>query len=127
MSHKILTNFSSIRSQATEGNNFSKCQCKNEEERENVYQLENQPLGRTRIVSKLVVCCISFLLFYCVLQKYGEEQIPKMSPIPAQLLGNMWAQEWAGIYDIVVPFPDKPTIDVTEAMQKQVRKTNTLK
>ena len=26
-------------------------------------------------------------------------------PIPAHLLGNMWAQSWVNIYDLVVPFP----------------------
>ena len=27
----------------------------------------------------------------------------KTGPIRADLLGNMWAQEWSGIYDIVAP------------------------
>ena len=28
-------------------------------------------------------------------------------PIPAHLLGNMWAQSWVNVYDLVVPFPGK--------------------
>lgn len=32
----------------------------------------------------------------------------------------MWAQSWDNIYNMVVPFPDKPTLDVTETMVKQV-------
>jgi peptidyl-dipeptidase A len=38
--------------------------------------------------------------------KYGEEKVPAGKPIPAQLLGNMWAQQWNNIYDDVLkPFP----------------------
>ena len=35
--------------------------------------------------------------------KYGDAVQPKTGPIRAVLLGNMWAQEWGGIYDIVAP------------------------
>ena len=34
--------------------------------------------------------------------------------------GNMWAQTWNNIYDMMVPFPDKPNVDVTQAMKDQV-------
>jgi peptidyl-dipeptidase A len=36
-------------------------------------------------------------------QKYGDAVQPKTGPIRADLLGNMWAQEWGNIYDIVAP------------------------
>ncbi|MBA3511642.1 M2 family metallopeptidase [Sphingomonas sp.] len=36
-------------------------------------------------------------------QKYGNSVQPATGPIRADLLGNMWAQEWGGIYDIVAP------------------------
>ncbi|HEV2502204.1 MAG TPA: M2 family metallopeptidase [Mesorhizobium sp.] len=36
-------------------------------------------------------------------EKYGDVVQPKTGPIRADLLGNMWAQEWTGIYDIVAP------------------------
>ena len=36
-------------------------------------------------------------------QKYGNAVQPATGPIRADLLGNMWAQEWGGIYDIVAP------------------------
>ena len=39
--------------------------------------------------------------------------------MPAHILGNMWAQQWNNIADLVKPYPDKPSIDVTEAMVKQ--------
>ncbi|MBB3981572.1 peptidyl-dipeptidase A [Sphingobium fontiphilum] len=36
-------------------------------------------------------------------EKYGDAVQPKAGPIRADLLGNMWAQEWGNIYDIVAP------------------------
>ena len=36
-------------------------------------------------------------------QKYGDKIQPAWGPIRADLLGNMWAQEWGNIYDIVAP------------------------
>jgi peptidyl-dipeptidase A len=36
-------------------------------------------------------------------QKYGNGVQPASGPIRADLLGNMWAQEWGNIYDIVAP------------------------
>ncbi|HET9336811.1 MAG TPA: M2 family metallopeptidase [Sphingomicrobium sp.] len=36
-------------------------------------------------------------------QKYGDAVQPDTGPIRADLLGNMWAQEWGNIYDIVAP------------------------
>ncbi|MHB9879428.1 M2 family metallopeptidase [Pacificimonas sp. ICDLI1SI03] len=36
-------------------------------------------------------------------EKYGEDVQPATGPIRADLLGNMWAQEWGNIYDVVAP------------------------
>ena len=36
-------------------------------------------------------------------EKYGDNVQPKTGPIRADLLGNMWAQEWGDIYDLVAP------------------------
>jgi peptidyl-dipeptidase A len=36
-------------------------------------------------------------------EKYGADAQPETGPIRADLLGNMWAQEWSGVYDIVAP------------------------
>ncbi|MDR6849202.1 peptidyl-dipeptidase A [Sphingomonas sp. BE270] len=35
--------------------------------------------------------------------QYGDAVQPKTGPIRADLLGNMWAQEWGNIYDVVAP------------------------
>ena len=36
-------------------------------------------------------------------EKYGDAVQAKTGPIRSDLLGNMWAQEWGNIYDIVAP------------------------
>jgi peptidyl-dipeptidase A len=36
-------------------------------------------------------------------EKYGEAIQPATGPIRADLLGNMWAQEWGNIYPLVAP------------------------
>ena len=35
--------------------------------------------------------------------EYGDDVQPRTGPIRADLLGNMWAQQWSSIYDIVEP------------------------
>ena len=35
--------------------------------------------------------------------KYGDGVQAKTGPVRADLLGNLWAQEWGGIYDLVAP------------------------
>lgn len=37
----------------------------------------------------------------------------------------MWAQTWNNLYDLMIPFPDKPNIDVTQEMQNQVSVSST--
>ena len=36
-------------------------------------------------------------------EQYGDEVQPRTGPIRADLLGNMWAQQWGNIYPIVAP------------------------
>ncbi|HLT28957.1 MAG TPA: M2 family metallopeptidase, partial [Myxococcaceae bacterium] len=50
---------------------------------------------------------------------YGEDKVPAGEPIPAHLLGNMWAQEWMNIYPLMEPYPGQVSLDVTGALQKQ--------
>lgn len=49
-------------------------------------------------------------------KKYGEKKINLKGPIPAHLLGNMWAQSWSNIYDLLVPYPNAAQVDATPAM-----------
>ncbi|SFD61080.1 M2 family metallopeptidase [Pseudoalteromonas denitrificans] len=50
--------------------------------------------------------------------KYGEEKVPQNQAIPAHLLGNMWAQSWGNIYELVAPENADPGYDVTELLAK---------
>ncbi|MFL5379729.1 MAG: M2 family metallopeptidase [Myxococcales bacterium] len=51
-------------------------------------------------------------------EKYGKDLVKDDAPIPAHLLGNMWAQEWTKIYPLVEPYPDAAQLDVTSAMTR---------
>ena len=52
-------------------------------------------------------------------QKYGAEKVPSGKPIPAHLLGNMWAQQWDAIYELLEPYPGVSSLDVDSALEKQ--------
>ncbi|HWR50479.1 MAG TPA: M2 family metallopeptidase [Bryobacteraceae bacterium] len=52
-------------------------------------------------------------------EKYGADVVPERGPIPAHLLGNMWAQEWSNIYDVVAPKDADAGFDLTEALKKR--------
>ncbi|WP_344710815.1 M2 family metallopeptidase [Sphingomonas humi] len=57
--------------------------------------------------------------------KYGNAIQPRTGPIRADLLGNMWAQEWGNIYDVVAPKGAGDVgYDVTELL-KAKKKTPT--
>ena len=40
-------------------------------------------------------------------------------PIPAHVLGDMWAQHWDHVFDLIKPFPNTSTIDVTKNLRAQ--------
>ncbi|MCC6901632.1 MAG: M2 family metallopeptidase [Polyangiaceae bacterium] len=49
-------------------------------------------------------------------KQYGTDKVKAGAPIPAHLLGNMWAQEWQALYPLVEPHKGKGNIDVTKQM-----------
>ena len=51
-------------------------------------------------------------------KEYGDNIAPTTEPIPAHLLGNMWAQQWGNVYDLVAPDNADPGYDVTELLAK---------
>jgi peptidyl-dipeptidase A len=51
-------------------------------------------------------------------QKYGDA-VPASGPIPAHLLGNMWAQDWDNIYPLVSPANADPGYDLTALLKKR--------
>jgi peptidyl-dipeptidase A len=52
-------------------------------------------------------------------KKYGEDKVPAGKPIPAHLLGNMWAQQWDAVYELLEPYPGVSNLDVDAALVKQ--------
>jgi peptidyl-dipeptidase A len=53
-------------------------------------------------------------------RKYGEHVVAPRGPIPAHLLGNLWAQEWGNIYDVVAPQNVPPRgFDLTQILQQR--------
>ena len=54
-------------------------------------------------------------------RQYGDSVQPATGPIRADLLGNLWAQEWGNIYDIVAPRGDgqaSAPYDLTELLTR---------
>jgi len=49
--------------------------------------------------------------------KYGASVVPADGPIPAHLLGNIWAQEWGEIYPIVAPATGESGVDLTARLR----------
>jgi peptidyl-dipeptidase A len=50
-------------------------------------------------------------------KKYGSQLVPPNGPIPADLLGNIWAQDWTNVYDLL----DVPghVLDLTPLLQEK--------
>ena len=52
-------------------------------------------------------------------KKYGDQIVALDQPIPAHLVGNMWAQDWSYLYEELIPFPKQKSLAVTTALQKK--------
>jgi peptidyl-dipeptidase A len=52
-------------------------------------------------------------------EKYGDAVVPKTGPIPAHVLGNMWAQAWGEIFDVVAPADADPGYDLNKLLKEQ--------
>jgi peptidyl-dipeptidase A len=49
---------------------------------------------------------------------YGDSIQPATGPIRADLLGNLWAQEWGNVYDVVAPRSSgQPPYDLTQLLE----------
>ena len=51
-------------------------------------------------------------------EKYGDA-VPANGPIPAHLLGNMWAQTWDNVYPLMAPSNADPGYDLTDILKKR--------
>lgn len=52
-------------------------------------------------------------------EQYGNDVVPTTGPIPAHVLGNMWAQAWGNIYPSVAPKDADPGYDLTELLKQK--------
>lgn len=55
-------------------------------------------------------------------EKYGPGVVPANGPIPAHLLGNIWAQDWTNIYKLIAPQSADPGYDLSAILKS--RKTD---
>jgi peptidyl-dipeptidase A len=51
-------------------------------------------------------------------EAYGTAVVREDQPIPAHLLGNMWSQTWANIYEVVGPDGSGPGDDLTRQLER---------
>lgn len=54
-----------------------------------------------------------------LLEHYGADQVPTKGPLPAHLLGNMWAQAWDGTLPLLAPPSDGTDVDLTSILVKR--------
>jgi peptidyl-dipeptidase A len=52
-------------------------------------------------------------------EKYGEQVVSAHGPLPADVLGNMWAQSWENIYPLVAPAGADPGYDLTQILKSR--------
>jgi peptidyl-dipeptidase A len=51
-------------------------------------------------------------------QKYGDV-VPEKGPLPAHLLGNIWAQDWSNVYDVVAPANADAGFSLTDILKRR--------
>ncbi|HTL29628.1 MAG TPA: M2 family metallopeptidase, partial [Tepidisphaeraceae bacterium] len=51
-------------------------------------------------------------------EKYGD-LVPANGPIPAYLLGNIWAQDWTNVYPLVAPASADPGYSLTDILKQR--------
>lgn len=72
---------------------------------------------------------------YLEMHAYVRHKLTKAYPgkvsedgfIEAHLLGNMWAQNWANIFDLVMPYQNKSSLDITPNLVKDSRYNSPIK
>jgi peptidyl-dipeptidase A len=51
-------------------------------------------------------------------ERYGD-QVPADGPLPAHLLGNIWAQDWSNVFALVSPPSSDPGYDLTGILKQR--------
>jgi peptidyl-dipeptidase A len=52
-------------------------------------------------------------------EQYGTDLVDQSGPIPAHLLGNMWAQDWSNIYPLVAPVETVSSFDLGAILRER--------
>jgi len=52
-----------------------------------------------------------------LVKQYGPQVVPPEGPIPAHLLGNIWAQQWDNVYPLVTPPGGDAGYDLTKILR----------
>jgi peptidyl-dipeptidase A len=52
-------------------------------------------------------------------EHYGPEVVSPTGPLPAHMMGNLWAQDWSAVYPMVEPNPGQPSLDVNTTLKEQ--------
>ena len=52
-------------------------------------------------------------------EQYGTDLVSQDGPIPAHLLGNMWAQDWSNIYPLVAPPEEVSSYDLSAILRER--------
>ncbi len=52
-------------------------------------------------------------------EKYGKDAVPESGPIPAHLMGNLWAQQWDNLYPLLAPAGADPGYDLTAILKQR--------
>jgi peptidyl-dipeptidase A len=54
-----------------------------------------------------------------LIEQYGERAVNPKGPIPAHLLGNMWAQSWENLYPMLAPPNADPGFDLSAILKRR--------
>lgn len=54
--------------------------------------------------------------------KYGADKgVVAGGMLPAHLTGNMWQQDWGNLWDVLEPYQDAGSLDITSALEKRYK------
>lgn len=53
--------------------------------------------------------------------KYGERGQVDGGLLPAHLMGNMWQQDWGNLWDLLAPYPEAGSLDITGALETRAQ------
>jgi len=60
--------------------------------------------------------------------EYGEDRAQVAGGmLPAHLLGNMWQQDWSNLWDVVVPYENAGSLDITGALESRYQQIHAQK